>query len=59
MINRGMPNDLDKYILVNSDVSLILHRKGFIPKYINENGIYYLKNNVVLNFMEKEKLNVR
>lgn len=59
MINRGTPNNLEKYILVDSDVNLILHKNNFMPKYIDENGIYFLKNDEILKFMEKENLNVK
>lgn len=57
MIIRGTPKDKDvgKYIFVDSKTSLNLHENGFFPKYIDENGIYFLKTNELINFMERKK----
>ncbi len=55
MIIRGTPRELDKYILVNGEMSIELHKNGFLPKYIDENGVYYLRSGEVLKFMEKNK----
>lgn len=47
MIIRGVPKNLDNYIVVNSTQSEYLHRHGFYPKYINGDKIYYKKTNVI------------
>ena len=52
MIIRGTPKELNKYIVVNGDVSEILHKNGFMPQYIDGDDIYYLKDKEILEFME-------
>ena len=44
MIILGKPNanDLNEYIIVDSDLAFVLHKAGFIPKYSN-NGCLYFK----------------
>lgn len=56
MIIRETPKYKEKYIVVTSFVSNILNMAGFIPKYIDENYIYYTKDDKILKFMEKEDL---
>ena len=55
MIIRGAPKNKDNYILVDSKTTLVLHKNGFIPVYIDKSGIYYKKNKEILDFMEKYK----
>ena len=55
MIIRGTPKNKDNYILVDSETTLVLHKNGFIPMYIDESGIYYKKNKEILEFMEQHK----
>lgn len=55
MIIRGTPKNKDNYILVDSETTLVLHKNGFIPMYIDESGIYYKKNKEILDFMERRK----
>ena len=53
MIIRGTPKNKDNYILVDSETTLVLHKNGFIPMYIDENGVYYKNNKEILDFMER------
>ena len=55
MIIRGTPKNKDNYILVDSETTLVLHSNGFIPMYIDENGVYYKKNKEILEFMDEGK----
>jgi hypothetical protein len=55
MIIRGAPKNKNNFILVDSETTLVLHKNGFIPMYIDENGIYYKKNKEILEFMERRK----
>ena len=57
MIIRGTPKNKDNYILVDSETTLVLHKNGFIPMYIDESGIYYKKNKEILDFMERRNRN--
>lgn len=53
MIIRGTPKNKNNFILVDSETTLVLHSNGFMPMYIDENGIYYKKNKEILDFMER------
>lgn len=55
MIIRGAPKNKNNFILVDSETTKILHSNGFIPMYIDENGVYYKKNKEILEFMERRK----
>lgn len=45
----GKPIDIENYVCVNSDISKILHKIGYIPIYreIDVDNIYYLKNKYI------------
>ena len=53
MIIRETPKNKDNFILVDSETTLVLHKNGFIPMYIDESGVYYKKNKEILDFMER------
>ena len=53
MIIRGTPKNKNNFILVGSETTLVLHKNGFVPMYIDENGVYYKKNKEILDFMER------
>ena len=55
MIIRGTPKEIEKYIKVDSDTSLTLQEIGFVPKYIDNDGIYYLKSDVLIESIEGSK----
>ena len=57
MIIRETPKNKDNFILVDSETTLVLHKNGFIPMYIDESGIYYKKNKEILDFMERRNKN--
>lgn len=52
MIIRESPTNKDDFIMVNSEVSTKLLELGFIPKYIDNEWIYYIKNNKILDVIE-------
>lgn len=54
MIIRETPKELDKFVCVNSTLSLSLQRKGFEPMYIDENGIYYKKTKELMDKLVEE-----
>lgn len=54
MIIRGTPKNIEDFILVDSEMSLKLEKNGFIPKFIDEKGIYYVKSKEIENFIRKE-----
>lgn len=58
MIIRQIPKNLNDYIVVNSETSVILHKNGFIPQYMSVSGdcIFYKKNTEILEFMQSNNL---
>lgn len=53
MIIRGTPINEDDYILVDSSTSVDLQELGFIPKYMDNSGIYYLKTDLLIETIER------
>ena len=50
------PKNKEKYIIVDSKVSQILQENGFCPKYMDNEAIYYVKSDEIVEFMSKEGL---
>lgn len=44
MVQRGKPSNIDKYVLVSdNDKIYMLQKQGIYPRYLNEDGAYFLK----------------
>lgn len=58
MIIRKTPSDVSKYIIVTSDTSIVLHKNGFVPKYMSLDGefYYYDKTDDILSFIKSNNL---
>lgn len=56
MLIRQTPKNKEKYIIVDSKVSQILQENGFYPKYMDNEAIYYVKSDEIVEFMSKEGL---
>ena len=58
MIIRKIPKNPNEYIIVNSDTSVVLHKNGFVPKYMSLSGdcIFYKKDDKIINFMKSNNL---
>ena len=56
MLIRQTPKNKEKYIIVDSKVSKILQENGFYPKYMDNEAIYYVKSDEIVEFMSKEGL---
>ena len=56
MLIRQTPKNKEKYIIVDSKVSQILQENGFYPKYMDNEAIYYVKSDEIVEFMSKEDL---
>jgi len=52
MIIRRSPTNKDDFIMVKSEVSNKLSELGFIPKYIDNEWIYYIKSKTILDEIE-------
>ena len=51
----GRPENLDDYICVTSDISIMLHELGFIPLFreIDNYKIYYIKSKDLENIVKE------
>ena len=56
MLIRQTPKNKEKYIIVDSKVSQILQENGFCPKYMDNEAIYCVKSDEIIEFMSKEGL---
>lgn len=56
MLIRQTPKNKENYIMVDSKISQILQENGFCPKYMDNEFIYYVKSNEIIEFMSKEGL---
>lgn len=58
MIIRKIPKNPQNYIIVNSDTSVVLHKNGFVPKYMSLSGdcIFYKKDSQIIDFMKENNL---
>lgn len=50
MLIRGTPKEISDYLAVSNEESDKLHRKGYVPEYMDKDFIYYrwtqdLRNN--------------
>ena len=52
MIIRRSPTNTEDFVMVKSEMSEKLHELGFIPKYIDNDCIYYIKNQAILDVIE-------
>ena len=55
MVIRGTPKEINKYVIVVGEMATKLHKHGYFPKYIDEQGVYFDRNEEVLKFIEKNK----
>jgi hypothetical protein len=53
MLFRQKPREKDKYIKVDSDKTMELHKHGFFPKYFWEGYYYYEKTNELIKYIER------
>lgn len=56
MIILGKPNNVEEYIIVDSEKSKELHKLGFIPLYRDYDNIYYLKTEELIKVVENWNL---
>lgn len=53
MLFRQKPREKDKYIKVDSDKTMELHKQGFFPKYFWEGYYYYEKTDELIKYIER------
>lgn len=56
MIIRQTPKNKENYIMVNSKVSQILQENGFYPKYMDNEAIYYVKSDKIVEFIKTNNI---
>ena len=58
MIMKQIPKNPKEYVIVNSETSVVLHKNGFMPKYMSLSGdcIFYKKDSEILKFMQDNNL---
>lgn len=58
MIIRKTPSNISKYIIVTPDVNIVLHKNGYMPKYMSFDGefYYYDKTDDILSFIKSNNL---
>lgn len=55
MIIRDTPDDLDNFVMVDSELGFKLQQKGFKPMYMDFDALYFRKTNKLLKFLKKLK----
>ena len=55
MIILGTPRqeDVDKYFMADGDLAFKLHQAGFIPKYQDEDCLYFKLNNKLVKYLSR------
>ena len=56
MLIRQTPKNKEKYIIVDSKVSQILQENGFYPKYMDNEAIYYVKSDKIVEFIKTNNI---
>jgi len=55
MIIRKTPKDKEKYIIVtNNELAFKLQLNGFMPKYIDDEAMYFIKSEEILSIINGE-----
>lgn len=54
MIIRDTPKEIERYVLINdTNITLALQEMGFFPKYIDNNGLYFIKSDELALALKK------
>lgn len=56
MLIRETPKNPNNYIIVDNLTSQVLQMCGFSPKYMDDKYLYYIKDECIVAFMEREGL---
>ena len=56
MLIRQTPKNKEKYIIVDSKVSQILQENAFYPKYMDNEAIYYVKSDEIVEFIKTNNI---
>lgn len=52
MIKIGSPPDVENYVIATDEEAVLLHSNGFVPQWKDDNFIYFLKTDELINFIE-------
>ncbi len=53
MIILGIPKDLNNYYMADSETAFLLTQKGMIPKYKDDDVLYFYINKKLLKVLSK------
>lgn len=53
MVILDCPHDIENYIMADGELAIRLHQAGFIPKYKDEDVVYFKKNTKIEKFLKK------
>ncbi|MGL5767093.1 MAG: hypothetical protein ACRCX8_15770 [Sarcina sp.] len=59
MLIRGVPKNLDNYIKVDDTQTLELHEKGFYPKYMKGEFVYFEKTHMLMEYLHSKGKEVK
>lgn len=57
MIIRDTPSDLEKFFMADGDLAFKLQQRGVQPMYMDDDVLYFRKNNKLLKTLKK--LNIK
>ena len=53
MIILGCPRDFENYIMADGELAMELYQAGFVPKYKDEDVVYFKRNSKLEKFLKK------
>lgn len=58
MIVLGVPKNIEEYYIADGEIACMLHQAGFIPRYKDNDALFFKKNNKLLKFLAKHGLEI-
>lgn len=58
MIILGVPKNIEEYYIADGEIAFVLHQAGFIPRYKDNDALFFKKNNKLLKFLAKHGLEI-
>lgn len=51
MIVLGVPKNIEEYYIADGEIAFMLYQAGFIPRYKDNDALFFKKNNKLLKFL--------
>ena len=58
MIILGVPKNIEEYYIADGEIAFMLHQAGFIPRYKDNDALFFKKNNKLLKFLATHGLEI-